>query len=197
MKWAVLSVLLFASQAAAASYAPPQNRYDVVGGGRYVYVQLDYTINEKDWKVTPAWYPYKESGLYVRGRPDKPIWLDTLRLHWRRDAEPIVSDDGRTIAVLRGYTCPRVEFYRDGRQLLSWELRGPAKPLLRSKTALGRQPFVSWKEQLGVIEVRSRFGDVYKFLLRGGQMVFRKLAVSRTPNQAEMDAFEKSLASGD
>jgi hypothetical protein len=197
MKWTVLSVLLFASQAVAASYAPPGNRYDVVGGGRYVYVQLDYTIDEKDWKVTPAWYSYKKSGLYVRGRPDKPIWLGTLRLHWRRDAEPIVSDDGRMIAVLRGYTCPRIEFYRDGRQLLAWDLRGPTKPLLRSKTTLGYQPFVHWKERLGVIEVRSRFGDVYKLLLRDGQMVSRKLADPGIPNQADMDAFEKSLAGAD
>jgi hypothetical protein len=197
MKWAVPLLVLFASQAFAASYAPPSNRYDVVASGRYVYVQLDYEIDEKDWSILPAWYPYKKSGLYVRGRPDKPIWLGSLRLNWWRDSPPIVSDDGRMTAVLRGSTCPRVEFYCNRRQTLAWGLRGPAKPLFRSKTSLGYQPFTHWKVRLGAIEVRSRFGDAYKFLLRDGQMVSRKLADARVPNRAEMDAFEEALAGGE
>jgi hypothetical protein len=194
MRFACLFILILAAPGLAAlSYGPrPWDRCDVVGDGRFEYVQLDHVarnLGEKPWRAVN----YTKDGLYERGRPDRPIWYGSLRLRFHGDMPPIVSHDGRMAAVLRGRNVPRVDFFINGRFLRSWELSGPSKPPLRSRTALYDVPFMHWNEHRGVISVSSRTGDDYTFLLRDGLLARRRAAAAQYPSAAEMEAFERAL----
>lgn len=174
----------------------PRLSHDVfsVGDGRFVYAQIDETIQIEE-RFRPHEFPWQKSGLYRVDDPSNSLWETFLDL-WMFDSL-YVSNDGRKAAVVHLGHEPAVDFYFEGEPASRHSLTPPPDGRHASKTGSGGGLFSWWKQEVvdQFLVVTNRVGDEWWFLLRTGQLVRRGYGGYSPASDEEMKAFEEALGS--